>query len=222
MSAIADSPLDRVADEVATVVTLLRPRFGRLSIDTVAERLEVSVGEAMLPEPIKGVAVGTDRIVLSATRSGSERALTFGHEIAHVLLARGSFRRVRASEHELFADQFGRELVLPRGWLTAHCNGVSLAARLNLSYAVVALQLAAVGHAPAILRHHRLVLCATCGARQHRLRCVCIPYRRRACAGARLPRLDELASFRRPVSYQQMTLPLDNRPLNPRRAVKCG
>lgn len=171
---------DQLHSEVELVVRDLRgDRPAPVSIDALAATLSVSVTWADLGDTLLGLTLDDRNVRLHRERlHGPRAAFVFAHEIAHVLRRRGHFPTVARSDEEWFADWFARELVLPLGWLRRY-PVIELVTAVHAELDVVALQLAAVGRAPAIMRHRSRVLCRMCGAQAYRWRCECLAWRQR-------------------------------------------
>ncbi len=166
-------PLGRWLPEVDPLVQELRGwRSIRFDLEKVSARAGVSLEWRSLQGGLQGLTVDCDRIVLSNSLTRANANFTFAHELGHVFRRRGHFAGLRHSEEEWFADWFAREMLLPHTWLRVDRSGQSLAA-LHVDRMTVALQLAAIGSAPEIMRYGHRVLCRVCGVRHHRWGCSC-------------------------------------------------
>jgi hypothetical protein len=191
--------LDLVREDVEVAVSTLRPKFGPLQIDGMARRLRLALMEYDFRGPVRGATIKDSLVLLDRRLSGSLRAEVFAHEVGHVLHRRGYFARLSEHEVELFADQFARELLAPGRWLTGERHsGEQLARRLGVRRSIVALQLAAIGAAPSLMRDRDTVLCATCGTWPHVTRCRCRRFRQDQRALQRLPDYRALPAFDQP------------------------
>jgi hypothetical protein len=167
MTAAARHPLGAsLLREVDDVVAAARARGARrLDIPLVAARLSVEIVERDLGEHLLGLTLDNRRMLLHSDRRrlrGAQRLLVFAHELAHVLRRRGHFPQVSDRDEEWFADWFARELVLPRVAARRAWSEAELAA-WHVDYDTVALQLAALGAVPQVIRNGHRVLCGLCG-----------------------------------------------------------
>jgi hypothetical protein len=214
MTEHAHGPLARVADEVKLVLRRLRPTRSRLDERRLALLLNLDIAEHEFRDPVRGAAIGTRAIVLDSRLTGFARQEVLAHELAHILHARGWFRAVPAEEQELFADQFARELLLPREWLLDTPYPASLVSRLSVTYELVALQLAVLGHVPQLLSIRGEPVCGFCGPRRHTSRCssaATLAEARRA--GHNFPDVRELVGGAAPTATdKQMQLELEHAP----------
>ena len=181
MSAAARHPLGAsLVDEVDGVVAAARRRGPlRLDMTLVAARLDVEVVERDLGEHLLGLTLDDRRVLVHRDRRrlrGSQRLLVFAHELAHVLRRMGLFAQVSDRDEEWFADWFAREMVLPRAAARRRWSEVELAA-WHVDFDTVALQLAALGEVPQLMRNGRRVLCGRCGTARHRWPCECSAWR---------------------------------------------
>jgi uncharacterized protein DUF955 len=176
---MADQTLARSHQSAGRLIAMLRPILAPLSITNIAAQLNITVRRHEFRGPTRGAALGGETIVLDLRLSGRASAYTFAHEVAHILIQR-EVLHVADPYQETFADSFARELLLPRAWLGAGVNGPAAARRFDVSQATVAVQLAALGEAPALQRLGVQVLCASCGSVGYRLPCICNDWRRRA------------------------------------------
>jgi len=160
--------------EVDDVVATARAgQRARLRIAVVAARFDVDIRRADLGPHLLGLTLSSGRILLHSDRlRGSRETFVFAHELAHVLCRRGHFRALRRADEEWFADWFARELVLPRWWLGNPVTQAKLAA-WGVDYDTYALQLAALGAAPPVMRSAERILCAHCGTAAHGWDCPC-------------------------------------------------
>jgi hypothetical protein len=178
--------------EVETIVSHAR-RGGarRLDVDLAAGRLAIEIKIRDLGDQLLGLALDDRRILLHSRLRGAGRAFVFAHEVAHVLRRRRLFRSVRREDEEWFADWFARELVLPRHAARQRWTDVLLAA-YHVDYATVALQLAALGEGPRLMRNGEQVLCRSCGTTHHIAGCECLRWRVDPSADRALPDVREL------------------------------
>jgi hypothetical protein len=198
-------PLAMVRSEVQRLIACLRPFVGRLEPDAIASDCEVRLDHRELAAPLLGATLANGTIIVSTRLPDTLARLTFGHELAHVLMARGWFAALPTNETEAAADAFARELLLPNIWLAGSGDPWQCAAMAGADVAVCAMQLGRAGMAPVVTLYGSSVLCSWCGANDHRRRCTCAPYRTGSRALTELPTLSELGA---PSEPQQLTLPV--------------
>lgn len=190
------SPPAQPQDETQRLVAELRTKAEPICVERLADQLQVRLIVHRFAGPVRGAAVAGDTILLDAELSPFERRWTFAHEVGHILLQRDHLRVSRGVE-ELFADQFARELLLPRGWVEGVSDVPAFARRVGVARWLVALQMAVVGRAPRLQRDGSSVLCATCGHREHAPPCVCQGWRRRSPHQRRkLPHVRDIPGWR--------------------------
>jgi hypothetical protein len=194
-----DHPLGRplIAEVDATIRDLRARQPWRLDVGRLVCDLGIRLTARRLGAHLRGLTLDERDVLIHSDLRGAQRSFVCAHEVAHVLKRRGHFASVTKADEEWFADWFARELVLPRKLLVAYGARLPLAA-LHVDGQTAALQLAAVGLAPRVMRDCSTVLCATCGARPHRWSCECRSFRRFPCdASSRLPDTRELGLFKR-------------------------
>jgi hypothetical protein len=169
----------------------------------------VQLSRRHLGDSLLGLTLDDRRVVLHSRLRGASLALVFAHELAHVLQRRGYFHSVASSDEEWFADCFARELVLPRRWLTSCWPRTQLGA-LNIDIATVALQMAAIGAAPPLMRSDRRVLCRTCGTDPHIWDCSCRAWRRGHRDPRELPDVRDLDLLFTPTRWRDAWLTIED------------
>lgn len=203
--------LDLVRTDLEQILSMLRPKFAPLQVERTARHLGLVVEEHRFQGPVRGATVEDSLVLLDDRLSGSLRAEVFAHEVGHVLHRRGFFRPIPEHKAELFADQFARELLVPAKWLVAErASGELIARQLRVSRSIIALQLAARGAAPPLMRDRKTVLCATCGIWPHGSQCKCRRFRQDPRFLRRLPDFRSLPAFDPPAppqldSHDQLT-----------------
>jgi hypothetical protein len=211
-----DHPLGaRWLAEVDSLVGLIRgPRVERFSIEKVASRTEVSISFKEMHPRVHGLTLRDGQVVLNRDLRGALANFTFAHELAHVLRRRGRFVGLRSSEEEWFADWFAREMLLPRAWLTLNLGAHDLAA-LHVDRMTAALQMAAIGRAPEIMRMGDRILCRVCGVHHHRWGCNCSVARSTPAFERRfLPEAPRFARAAPARPWLQMSMTVDGRCLH--------
>ena len=210
-SAASTHPLgERWLEEVDSLVKFTRGvDVSRFSVQEAARRSEVCLEVKALEPRLLGLTIDRRRVLLNSRLGGSLAAFTFAHELAHVYRRRGYFPGLRRSEEEWFADWFAREMVFPRAWLKRNWHGGHLAA-LHVDRVTAALQFAVVGEAPPLMRAGDIVLCRTCGCRQHRAGCPCASHRFSSPRDRRLPGVPHFQNASQP-RFRQLPLFLQNR-----------
>jgi Zn-dependent peptidase ImmA (M78 family) len=204
--------LQEVRAHVDQVLRWLRPFPGPLAIESSAGILAVDLSAYPFRNGVEGAAIRGRSIILATHLRGTRRREVFAHEVAHILVWRRQLGPVPRPLEEAFAEQFARELLVPRSWLQRrHGSVASLAAEFGVTRATIALQLAVLGHAPEVMRDGGRVLCATCGVGSHIPSCECARYRQGSRATQRrLPELRHLRDGRRAVrvagQHQQLEL----------------
>jgi hypothetical protein len=172
------SSILREVDAFVATVHTNRPR--RLDPVGLARTLAIEMSRRDLGETLLGLTLDENRMLLHRKLRGARLAFVFAHELAHIQCRRGAFRGLARSDEEWFADWFARELLLPRRWLLDRDRWPrTQLGSLCVDGETAALQLAALGSGPALMRNGSRVLCRRCGTRTYDWHCHCRAWRTR-------------------------------------------
>lgn len=175
---------------------------GRLDIEETARQHEIELRTADLRGSAEAVTVDGLVILNDSFPTEGRRRFVFAHELAHLLIARGSMPWVRRQREEQWADWFAHECVMPSRWLREGCWHQLRLFDDPAERQTLAMHLASHSRTPAVLRVDGNVICGSCGDRSFGTGCACEPFRESPDARWRLPEL----SWTHEVNLDQLQL----------------